>query len=83
MTLGNEQWKPGHSLAVVPKEGKAGEPVTKIQATPWLMVSAEDPAQAPNQSHHSLSHCLKEDKQGDTLSLADDLKERSSLGPVM
>ena len=49
VTLGNEQWKPGYSLAFVPNEGKAGEPVTKIQATPWLMVSKEDPAGDPKE----------------------------------
>ena len=65
VTLGNEQWKPGYSLAFVQKEGKAGEPVIKIQTTPWLMVSAKDPAQDLNQTHYSLPYCLREDKQGD------------------
>ena len=42
------------------KESKLKEPIA-----PWLMVSAEDPAQAQNQLHQSLSHCLREDKQGE------------------
>ena len=68
MTFGNEQWKPGYSLAVVPKEGNAGEPVTKIQASPWPLVSEEDPAGDSNQMERS------------NFSLADGLTGRPSSG---
>ena len=53
VTLGNEQWRPGYSLAFVQKEGKAGEPVIKIQTTPWLLVSKEDPAGDSNSLKNS------------------------------
>ena len=110
VTLGNEQWKPGYSLAFVQKEGKAGEPVIKIQTTPWLLVSKEDQAGDSNWIKNPkqlllgwwsqwktqlrtrikrITPCLivseKTNRETEKvkkclLSLADGLKERSSLG---